>query len=66
MSVYSSILIVVTTGVIVGVLKRGISRCLIVMVSLGWGVVRDDLGAVMNKINLLGGRYLLVMMLVSR
>jgi len=31
------------SGVILGVLKRGISRCLIVMVSLGWGVVRDTL-----------------------
>jgi Kef-type K+ transport system membrane component KefB len=47
-------------GVIVGALKRGISRCLIVMVSLGWGVVRDDLGAIMNKINFLGGLYIAV------
>jgi hypothetical protein len=42
------------------VLKRGISRCLIVMVSLGWGVVRDDLGGVMKKINFLGGLYIVV------
>lgn len=47
-------------GVILGVLKRGISRCLIVMVSLGWGVVRDDLGEVMKKINFLGGLYIVV------
>lgn len=47
-------------GVVVGVLKRGISRCLIVMVSLGWGVIRDDLGSVMNKIHFLGGVYIAV------
>lgn len=47
-------------GVIVGVLKRGISRCLIVMVSLGWGVIKDDLGHVMTKINFLGGIYIAV------
>jgi hypothetical protein len=48
------------SGVIVGVLKRGISRCLVVMVSLGWGVVRDDLGDVMRKINFFGGLYIVV------
>ena len=42
----------------VGVLKRGVSRCLIVMVSLGWGVIRDDIGPVMNKIRFLGGLYI--------
>lgn len=47
-------------GVVVGVLKRGISRCLIVMVSLGWGVIRDDLGSVMHKIHFLGGVYIAV------
>lgn len=41
-----------------GVLKRGISRCLIVMVALGWGVVRDDLGPVLNRIRFLGGLYI--------
>jgi len=45
-------------GVMVGVLKRGVSRCLIVMVALGWGVVRDELGSVMKKINFLGGLYI--------
>jgi hypothetical protein len=30
------------------------------MISLGWGVVRDDLGAVMNKITALGGIYIAV------
>jgi hypothetical protein len=45
------------TGVLVGALKRGISRCLVVMVSLGWGVVRDSLGSTMNKIIVLGVVY---------
>lgn len=40
-----------------GVLKRGISRCLIVMVSLGWGVVRDSLGPTLPKIIALGIFY---------
>lgn len=43
-----------------GVLKCGISRCLIVMVSLGWGVVRDSLGATLPKIVALGIFYVAV------
>lgn len=43
-------------GVIVGVIKRGLSRCLIVMVSLGWGVVRDRLDQ-MKAIVVLGILY---------
>jgi len=46
------------TGVILGVMKRAISRCLIVMVSLGWGVVRDTLSQ-MNRIIVLGSVYAL-------
>jgi hypothetical protein len=30
------------------------------MVSLGWGVVRDDLGGAMKKINFLGGLYIVI------
>mmetsp|Transcript_2505 Transcript_2505/g.4666 ORF Transcript_2505/g.4666 Transcript_2505/m.4666 type:complete len:595 (+) Transcript_2505:162-1946(+) len=45
------------TGVIVGVLKRAISRCLVVMLSLGWGVTCDDLGDKMKKIVTLGVAY---------
>lgn len=45
------------TGIILGVMKRGISRCLVVMVSLGWGVIRDTLGDQMRKIVLLGVLY---------
>lgn len=33
---------------------------MIVMVSLGWGVVRDDLGGVMKRIIFLGGLYIVV------
>eukprot|EP00594_Rhizosolenia_setigera_P009221 CAMPEP_0178960954 /NCGR_PEP_ID=MMETSP0789-20121207/13330_1 /TAXON_ID=3005 /ORGANISM="Rhizosolenia setigera, Strain CCMP 1694" /LENGTH=532 /DNA_ID=CAMNT_0020644519 /DNA_START=177 /DNA_END=1775 /DNA_ORIENTATION=- len=50
--------IIVYLGVVIGVLKRATSRCLLVMVSLGWGVVRDDLGAhKMRRIYVLGGLY---------
>lgn len=30
------------------------------MVSLGWGVIRDDLGTIMNRINFLGSLYIIV------
>ena len=33
-----------------------------VMVSLGWGVTRDELGAIMKKIHILGGLYIVVAM----
>jgi hypothetical protein len=46
------------TGVILGVMKRAISRCLVVMVSLGWGVVRDTLSQ-MRRIIILGSIYAL-------
>lgn len=41
----------------IGVLKGAISRCLLVMVCLGWGVIRDTLGDQMKKIILLGILY---------
>jgi hypothetical protein len=44
-------------GILMGNMKHGISRCLIVMVSLGWGVVRDSLGSTMPKIVILGSIY---------
>ena len=40
-----------------GVVKRSISRCLMVMVSLGWGVVLDDLSDHLRKIYTLGVIY---------
>mmetsp|Transcript_19741 Transcript_19741/g.42338 ORF Transcript_19741/g.42338 Transcript_19741/m.42338 type:complete len:564 (+) Transcript_19741:170-1861(+) len=45
------------TGVIVGVLKRAVSRCLVVMLCLGWGVTCDDLGDKMKRIVTLGVAY---------
>jgi len=45
------------TGIFMGVVKRSISRCLMVMVSLGWGVVLDDLSANLKKIYFLGSLY---------
>jgi Lung seven transmembrane receptor len=47
-------------GVLVSVLKQGISRCLIVMVSLGWGVVRDSRGSTMRIIVGLGTAYIII------
>mmetsp|Transcript_362 Transcript_362/g.852 ORF Transcript_362/g.852 Transcript_362/m.852 type:complete len:277 (+) Transcript_362:2-832(+) len=44
-------------AIVVGVLKRGISRCLMVMVAMGWGVVRDTLGPALYQIILLGLIY---------
>jgi mannose/fructose/N-acetylgalactosamine-specific phosphotransferase system component IIC len=38
-------------------MKRGLARCLGVMVAMGWGVVRDSLGATMFKIVFLGLLY---------
>ena len=51
---------IIWIGVITGVLKQGISRCLIVMVSLGWGVVRDTLGSTMRWIVVLGATYIAI------
>lgn len=45
-------------GIIVGALKRGWSRALLVMVSLGWGVVKDSLGSIMNSIVVLAASYI--------
>ena len=48
-------------AVLAGALKQGLSRCLIVMVSLGWGVVRDSLGSAQRTlIVFLGAVYILV------
>lgn len=48
---------IIWVGVLSGVLKQGISRCLLVMVSLGWGVVRDSLGSLMKAIVVLGACF---------
>ena len=49
---------IIWVGVLSGVFKQGISRCLLVMVSLGWGVVRDSLGTLMKAIVVLGASYI--------
>jgi Lung seven transmembrane receptor len=43
---------------LVGAFKQGISRCLLVMVSMGWGVTRDTLGVMMSPIILFGAAYI--------
>jgi len=49
--------VVTYTALALGVLKRGSSRCLGVMVAMGWGVVRDTLGTALVKIIFLGLLY---------
>ena len=44
-------------GLVFGALEGSISRCLLVMVSLGWGVVRDTIGDQMKKIIIVGLLY---------
>jgi len=44
-------------AVSLGILKKGSSRCLGVMVAMGWGVVRDSLGTTFFKIIFLGFLY---------
>lgn len=45
------------TSILAGVSKRAISRCLVLMLCLGWGVTCDDLGDKMGKIVTLGVIY---------
>ena len=47
-------------GIILGSMKLGISWALIVMVSLGWGVIRDSLGSTMRNIIVLSSIYVAV------
>ncbi len=50
-------LIIGALATFLGVFKRAISRILILIVSLGYGVVKPNLGDEMNKVLLLGGSY---------
>lgn len=52
-------------AIITGSLKQGVSRCLAVMVGLGWGVVRDSLGSTMRTIVILGTAYTATSVLVD-
>lgn len=54
---YLSITII---GVIFGVLKRSLSRVVVLMVSMGYGVVRPTLGDDMKKIMYLGCSYFIL------
>jgi hypothetical protein len=45
------------TALALAALKTGSSRCLGVMVAMGWGVVRDTLGSALVKIIFLGLLY---------
>ncbi|KAG7361464.1 seven transmembrane receptor [Nitzschia inconspicua] len=49
--------VVMYTAMSLGVLKRGVSRCLGVMVAMGWGVVRESLGSALSRIIVLGLLY---------
>lgn len=51
--------------IITGSLKQGISRCLAVMIGLGWGVIRDSLGSTMQTIVILGTVYTALSVLVD-
>lgn len=44
----------VCLGILLGSVKQGISRCLLIMVSMGWGVTRDTLGNSMSAIVVFG------------
>ena len=46
------------SSILMGVFKDGFSRCLIVMVALGWGVIRDSLHSDLPKIVVLGVVYM--------
>jgi Lung seven transmembrane receptor len=66
--------LLVWLGILVGALKQGVSRCLLVMLSMGWGVTRDTLGSMMTYVALFGGiiiatdavNYSMVVFAVSR
>jgi hypothetical protein len=51
-------LAITVIGLVFGVIKRAMSRVLVQLVSLGYGVVRPSLGEDMNRVLYLGGAYL--------
>jgi hypothetical protein len=55
----------VISGVVFGVLKRTLSRVVVLMVSLGYGVVRPTLGDDMTKIMYLGSGYFIFSLIYS-
>lgn len=57
LSVLQPLVDTLATALALGILKHASSRCLGVMVSMGWGVVRDSLGRALIKIIFLGLLY---------
>ncbi|KAJ1633252.1 lung seven transmembrane receptor-domain-containing protein [Pavlovales sp. CCMP2436] len=55
----------VVIGVLASTVKKTVSRLLVLVVSLGYGVVRPTLGAVTNRVMLLGLLYLLFSMILD-
>lgn len=53
------------TGLVFGVTKRALSRVLIQLVALGYGVVRPSLGEEMNRVLYLGAAYFILSMIYT-
>merc|ERR1711957_445530 len=46
--------------IFLSIVRKGVSRCLLVMVSLGWGVSRDTIGDKLKIIAIIGSVYVIV------
>jgi hypothetical protein len=57
---------VVVTGIFLSVIRRTLSRMLLISVALGYGVIRPSLGAAKNKIIALGVVYFVFESLLGR
>ena len=51
---------IMTFGLIFGISKRTLSRIVVMLVSLGYGIVKPSIGADMGKVMQLGGAYFVV------
>lgn len=56
---------ITATAVIFGVMKRALSRIVVLMVSMGYGVVRSNLGDDMKKIFFLGCSYFVLSLIYT-
>ena len=56
---------ITVTAVIFGVLKRAVSRIMVLMVSMGYGVVRSNLGDDMKKVVYLGSGYFVLSLIYT-
>ena len=56
---------ITVTGVIFGVMKRALSRVVVLMVSMGYGVVRSNLGDDTKKIVYLGSSYFVLSLIYT-